>query len=283
MNTAVATPTLTNHRDERNLAAPAEDAYAVSTLERTLTAKATKLLGIVQGKYLPQALCAFDDGVDRWMSVLYRHDVRSPLLVNLTEKEKEAIVDFVHPWTKQPDGTKARAGCLSCIVERATARGAYISTDYFVVEPEPYGEGWITGLHIAKELFEALASPETNPFARLVLRDVLAGAYREIEKNVPYDMPSSWGAAAAVVFSASEMLVFAARKANCTGYFADQIERQTELHRDNAQREAASKAKFVERMRAAREAKRSLQVRAQAERQTKRVPAIRDMREAVPA
>ncbi len=81
---------------------------------------------------------------------------------------------------------------LSCIVDATGPRGQHLGRESFVVPPQSYGEGYVTGERLAFDLMRALRSPKGANFD--VLQVLRAAGAAIMEREHYDDSPSTRGA-----------------------------------------------------------------------------------------
>jgi hypothetical protein len=146
-------------------------------------------------------------------------------------------------------------------VKYTVKRGQYVANDWLNVPSETYVNGCITGYRVAGELM-AWAKKLNRDGARFTVQNVLEAA--QAVMLIPTDTPiqigkeCKRGAAAMVVWALLDFVLFAANEADCAGYCERAANRISDYRENENKREAAERVEFVERMRAARAAKRNL-------------------------
>jgi hypothetical protein len=146
-------------------------------------------------------------------------------------------------------------------VKYSENRSGYIVDDYLNVPNETYGAGCVTGYRVAGELM-AWAKKTNRDYARFTIQSVFetAQAVMAVPTDTPLqiDKECKRGAAAMVVWAIMDFLLFAANEADCLGFCEREANRINDYREREVKRKAAERVEFVERMRAARAAKRNL-------------------------
>ncbi|MBS3996113.1 MAG: hypothetical protein KGZ67_02060 [Hydrogenophaga sp.] len=143
-------------------------------------------------------------------------------------------------------------------IECHTSRGSWRVSDWFAVPDEDYGDGWMTGLRAFQELQQFI---KTQPVSArgfgpdYHIRQTLDAAFKAME-NPSVGVKGKRGAACAFTQCVLGFLLPMLRMD--TGRFmVEAIAYQQELDDQANAREAQERAAFIERMRAARAAKRA--------------------------
>jgi hypothetical protein len=128
-------------------------------------------------------------------------------------------------------------------------------TDWLDVPLEEYGAGNITGYRVTAELM-AWASKYPD-FRGHALQSTLGAAYAVLAQPHTFGKPSKRGAAVGIVNAMIGFLEFAAVNSKHGEYCERHIAESQKHQARRSEQDAIEKAQFVERMKAARAAKRA--------------------------
>ena len=173
----------------------------------------------------------------------------TPAVSTITRRSKPAVVRIT-----KPSG-------LSFHTRHTDARGNAVLDNAFDVPPESYDYGWDTGRRAAAEL---LASVKAHPrdgmpmFGRR-LSDLLPDVEKAMAERKTGDTPGRRGAALGFLSVLDAAIQFAAHNADMQGYVQRELDRSEACRLREVERKAAERVEFVQRMQAARKAKRKAQ------------------------
>ena len=238
------TKTAVNTMAQTALCAPAHHASAHKT-------KPVRLLELGAGPHGKTALLEFPEGWQRTIDLPTQADAWHPLFDDLAVKDKEKLRKHTaHPVIRHADGTRTQQGALSFVTKEIGRNGGRTGDRYFDVPAEAYGAGCITGHRYAGELLMALQRGY-GPYIHLdwILREVQEAAGESSEK------PNRSAAANAFLDVVKESMTFMAKHARHVEFVAARIAAAEKYQAYCIEQDAKDKAKFVERMRAAKAAK----------------------------
>lgn len=212
-------------------------------------AKPVRLLALDTGAHGKTALLEFPEGWQRTIDLPTQADAWHPLFDDLTQAERNRLRAHVaHPVVRHADGTRTREGALPFITEVISGRGCVTGERYFDVPAEDYGAGNLTGYRCAGELLKALQRGHGQHIClSRILEEVTAANTDE-----PVRQPSRRGSAAAFIGVVEEALVFFAKHARHQEFLAHRVAEIEKYQAYCAERDAADKAAFVQRMRQAK-------------------------------
>jgi hypothetical protein len=152
----------------------------------------------------------------------------------------------------QADGTYKIAKELSFVTHQYTARGRFLDCNYFDVEAMDSMTGAIAGYECAREL---LAYRKAHKDTYLSISSTVEAAIHLFAEG-DYSRVAKGNVARSFVLAMMEMISFSARHANFNTYIDDRI-KATQSYADwEKERRATEAAAFVERMQAAKKARR---------------------------
>lgn len=215
--------------------------------------KPTRLLGLGTGEYGKTALLEFPGGWQRTIDLPTEADAWHPLFSELPQEDCAKLRSHAAPPViRRPDGTRTRRGALSFITHEVGRDGRWKGERSFDVPAEDDYTGHVTGYRCAAELLEALAleyGPHIN--RKYVIEDALQAC------NEPPGKTSRRGAGFAFMEIVGEALAFMAKNSQHKEFMAAKIVNAERLQATMAALDAKEKTAFVERMKAAKAAKRS--------------------------
>ena len=236
--------------------APAEPAAGPWTPARHIAegvTKPTRLLELGTGEHGKTALLEFPGGWQRTIDLPTEADAWHPLFSELPQADVQRLRKHVaHPIIRHPDGTRTRRGALSFVTEEVGPAGGYKAERCFDVPQEDFYSGCVTGYRCAAELLDALAR---GYGPRINRQSVIEGALMACAE--PCGKPSRRSAGFAFIAIVEEALTFMAKQSRHKEFMAAKIAEAEQLRTAMAVLEAKEKAVFVERMKAAKAAKRS--------------------------
>lgn len=215
--------------------------------------KPVRLLELGNGPHGKNAFCEFPDGWLRTIDLPTQDDAWHPLFSELPTADLWRLRKYVaNPIIRHPDGTRTRKGALSFITEDVDRLGRWRGERRFDVPAEDYYTGRGTGYRCAAELLDVIARGYGPDFSNM---QVIEAAFQA--SNEPFGKPSRRGAGVAFLEVVSGALTFMGKHAKNREYIAAKIANAEFMRAYMAEKEAKEKAAFVERMKAAKEAKRS--------------------------
>lgn len=216
--------------------------------------KPIRLLELGEGQHGKYALCEFPGGWGRKVGLRARVDAWHSWFWELPSKDRQRIQEHVgFVIRKSPKGVRKQSMGLSFATRPITRRGFAEKIDFFDVPEEVRSAGIATGYRAAAELFHDLRlGGESDWMLRGILRDVV------MSEATAEGSPSKEGAASAFMEVVEKALVFMARHTRDDEWLKRRIDEAENTHQESMEQEGQSKAAFVERMRQAREAKRSV-------------------------
>ena len=218
--------------------------------------KPIKLLALGTGPHGKTATFEFEEGWQRTLDFLIEADAWHPLFADVPHTERFDLIDHAKaPFIRHADGTKSRPDPLSFTRVIKSERGRHIRSTYFDVPEQSYEEGGITGLKCAAELLEELAR---GYGPHLMVHHIVKAAVMASNNN--FSGVSQNGAASAFLGIVQMALKFFAEHANHRPHIANQIVRAEKYRDECAQNDLLEKHQFIDRMKAAKEAKRGLRV-----------------------
>lgn len=234
-------------------AAPAAGPWTPAQHIKEGVTKPIRLLALGTGSHGKTALLEFPGGWQRTIDLPTEADAWHPLFSELPQADAKRLRKHVaHPIIRHSDGTRTRRGALSFVTEEVDPAGGYKAERCFDVPQEDCYSGRVTGYRCAAELLVALARGYGPHIIKShVIKDALQAS------DEPYGKPSRRGAGSAFVEIVGEALTFMARHSLHREYMAAKIAEAERLQAALAEMEAKEKAAFVERMNAARAAKRN--------------------------
>ena len=251
-------PTNMTAHSVRSCCTPAQHAQASQ-------AKPVRLLELGTGPQGKTALLEFPGGWQRTLDLVTEFDGWHPLFSDLTLEDAHRLRVHTEPaFVKQPDGTFSRPDPLSFLRRLKSARGKAVRWRYFDVPAQDHCEGTATGYRCAAELLEAMA---LSYGPHIALREVLNEAAEAAKEGA--GGLSRCGAAGAFLRVMGEAVMFFAKYADHRVELAQKIAGAERYGRGAAQRQAAERAGFTERMKAGRVAAKH------AEQTHARLPAAR--------
>lgn len=134
---------------------------------------------------------------------------------------------------------------------RETARGRFLSACPFDVPAQSYGDGFVTGLHIAVEFFEALARADLNVGVGSVVSEAFVASQESSHGT------SRRGAGCGFLHAITQCLHSAAPMLNVREWAEREINAMQRFEEGEARRRAERNRDFAIRMGAARAAKRA--------------------------
>ncbi|MFZ2387386.1 MAG: hypothetical protein WAW69_06230 [Polaromonas sp.] len=244
---SLATDTVTKSQTVPSICTPEQHAQANK-------AKPVTLLELGIGPHGKTALLEFPEGWQRTIDLLTEFDGWHPLFDDLPHEDRRRLHTHVlAPFVTHPDGTQSRPEPLSFIRRVHSARGKFVKFTYFDVPLEKYGDGAITGYHCASELLDALA---LGHGPHISLNRVMEEA-AEARGGDFYGV-NRRAAAIAFLEVVGDALVFFAKHSNHRPWLSRNIARAEEFRDAEAERSAIKRAEFVERMKVAKAAKRTV-------------------------
>lgn len=214
--------------------------------------KPVRLLELGNGPHGKTALLEFPEGWLRTIDLPAEADAYHPLFDELPTEERYRLMHYTkHPVVIHPDGRRTRQGALSFITEEVNRLGGWIDERRFDVPAEDYAAGYITGYRCAGELLTAL---QRGYGPHIALNRILEEVMTAIKE--PYGTRGRAGAASAFVSVVEEALKFFAKHALHAKFIGERIASAEISHAYCVEQEAKEKAAFVERMKAAKAAKR---------------------------
>lgn len=230
----------------RGLCTPAHHANTHKT-------KPIKLLELGTGPDGKTATFEFTEGWQRTLDFLTDADAWHPLFDELPQVERMQLREFIQaPYIKHADGTMRQTHAVSFNTNIRTKNGKYVDTKYFDIADEQYSEGRITGLKCASELLNVLAR---GYGPGLFMEEILKAA--AIAANEKFSNCSRRSAGSAFLEIVEDAVKFFAKNARHQDYIQIKIA-AAECYRDEVQElNALERAEFVERMKAAKVAKRT--------------------------
>ena len=215
--------------------------------------KPTRLLGLGTGEYGKTALLEFPGGWQRTIDLPTEADAWHPLFSELPQEDVQRLRKHVaHPIKRHPNGKRTRRGALSFVTEDVNRAGEWMGERGFDVPAEDWYAGSVTGYRCAAELLDALAR---GYGPRINRQSVIEGALMACAE--PCGKPSRRSAGFAFIAIVEEALTFMAKHSRHKEFMAAKIAEAEQLRTAMAVLEAKEKAVFVERMKAAKAAKRS--------------------------
>lgn len=219
-------------------------------------AKPVRLLALGEGAHCKSARFEFPEGWQRTIDLPTEADAWHPLFSDLTQGERLKLRQHVaQPVVVRADGKRVKPLGLSFSTSTVTARGAHVEYTHFDVPAQEYGAGSITGYRCAAELLAAL---QRGYGPHIDVPSIVREA-AEATRHRSGTEPSKVGAAVAFMSVVSEALKFLAQNSQHAEYIGREITKVERLNVVYDELEAEKKAAFVERMRAARAAKRASQ------------------------
>lgn len=216
------------------------------------TIKPVKLLELGDGPKGKFARIEFADEVSRPIYLASMEDAWHPLFDALTWDDRWKIRRHQNPIAPEtlPDGCVKEFNYLSFQSSTHTKRRRYIASSNFDVPAQSRCDGLVTGMSAAMEYMRALSLPN--------FRASLLGCVSDMAPflNEEGDDPSRRHAAHSFINQLDEMLVFAAKNCNHQQYFQEKLLATNKAREQVKQHEEQQKTEFVERMRAAKAAKR---------------------------
>ena len=221
---------------------------------QTHKTKPVILLALGVGPHGKTALLEYPEGWQRTIDLVTEFDGWHPLFSDLQPEERKRLREHVRPaFIAHKDGTQSRPDPLSFMRRVHTARGSIMKFTYFDVPLETYEDGAITGYRCAAKLLDALALGHGPHISiRKVLEEVA-----EAEKGEFYGT-NRRAAAASFMEEVDGALRFFAKHSNHQSYLPKRIANAERYRDDAAERKAIERTEFVERMKAAKEAKRAV-------------------------
>ncbi|SDZ73798.1 hypothetical protein [Acidovorax soli] len=242
-----------NPTEARAHAAPAAGPRTPANHLKDGVTKPIRLLALGTGEYGKTALLEFPGGWQRTIDLPTEADAWHPLFSELSQEDCAKLRSHAAPPViRRPDGTRTRRGALSFIT-KDIHRGRWVKrVNSFDVPAENGCAGSVTGYRCAAELLDALAR-DYGPC--IDKRDIIKAALQAC--NEPYGKPSRRNAGLAFMDIVEEALNFMAKHAKHREYMAAKIAQAEHVQAYMADHDAREKAAFVERMKAAKAAKRS--------------------------
>jgi hypothetical protein len=242
-----------NPTEARAPAAPAAGPWTPANHIKDGVTKPIRLLALGTGEYGKTALLEFPGGWQRTIDLSTEADAWHPLFSELPQADVQRLRKHVaHPIIRHPDGTRTRRGALSFVTEECNRAGGWTGERCFDVPAEDYYSGSVTGYRCAAELLEALARGYGPHIIKShVIKDALQAS------DEPRGKPSRCAAGSAFMEIVGEALTFMAKHSRHKEYMAAKIAEAERLQTTMAALDARDKAAFVERMKAAKAAKRN--------------------------
>lgn len=216
--------------------------------------KPVRLLELGEGPHGKTALFEFPEDLQRAIDLPTQADGWHPLFNELPNEDGYALRRHVlQPVVTGPDGKRSQSQGLSFTTCTITRRGNTTDFRLFDVPAEGCSEGSITGYRCAAELLEALQRGY-GPYidVRGIIKEASEARLERLSR------PSRASAAFAFLDIVVEAMKFLANHSQHGEFIARKIEEAEHYGRYAAEQEAKEKAAFVERMRQARAAKRSV-------------------------
>lgn len=152
----------------------------------------------------------------------------------------------------QADGTYKVAEPLSFVTRHYTARGRFLGFNHFDVEAMDPSSGAIAGYECAREL---LAYRNAHRAAHLSIASSIEAAMHLYGKG-DYSAVTKGNVARSFVIAMMEMITYGARNANFNNFIDGRIRAAEKFAEYEKERRATEAAAFVERMQAAKKARR---------------------------
>lgn len=231
---------------------PASEVWTSSKQAASSQLKILKLLELGENEKGRFARVEFDDESSRPLYLLTIADAWHSIFNALRYNDRWLIRGHFNgrlPELAQPDGARKTYRHASFATEVRSLRGKFISDSYFDLSAHGGVTGEQAGLAVARELLELSATGNCHALSLPTIFDHLAAANGDHEKR----------ARLAFLLVVDEMFKFAARHANFHKYIDGQAARYAETEKWLADAVEKEKAAFVERMKAARLAKRNAQ------------------------
>jgi hypothetical protein len=224
--------------------------WTASAQDASSKLKIVKLLELGENDKGRFARVEFDDESSRPLYLLTIADAWHNIFNSLDYSDRWLIRDHFNsrlPKLPQPDGARKRYRVASFATEITSVRGRYISSNYFDLSAYEGVSGEQAGVAVARELLEIYATSNCGYAISLqAMFDDLAAADSDYTKR----------ARRAFLFAVDELLRFSAKHADFHKYLDSRSTHYAEFEKEIADHFASEKAKFVERMRAAKMAKR---------------------------
>lgn len=228
----------------RSICTPAHHIQANKT-------KPVALVALGHGQHGKTALLEFPDGWQRTIDLVTPFDGWHPLFAELSQYERQFLRDHATPeFVNHPDGTQSRPDPLSFVRRVQSACGRLVCRNYFDVPAQNYAEGITTGYRCAAELLEALTLGHGPD---IPLHGVLESASQATRESLQEN--SRHTAACAFLEIVEQALSFFAKQSMHRSWLAEKIDRSEQNAQDAAERRAM-RARFVQRMKTAKAAKR---------------------------
>ncbi|RYF57204.1 MAG: hypothetical protein EOO27_16235 [Comamonadaceae bacterium] len=190
------------------------------------------------------------DGLERPLSHKALDSLGDDIDATMRRRQKE------RPWRRQvlPDGSYMEWPYpeLQFITTHRSKRGGYISDCMFDVEPMDASAGYLHGVEIARQVLRYRAKHRT---AYLDVRGILI-AVHQVLRECNRAKVSKRHAASAFMEIFSEMINYAARTAAFDKFIDGRRDSEVDYQARLVAARAKDKADFVERMKAAKAAKR---------------------------
>lgn len=242
----MANDTVTSSQSVRSICTPEHHA-------KSNKAKPVILLALGTGPHGKTARLEFPEGWQRTIDLATQFDGWHPLFADLQQEDKHRLRDYVKaPFITHPDGTQSRPDPLSFTRQVETTRGKHLRFTYFDVPAQGCAEGAATGYRCAAELLEALALGHGPVISISNVLEEVAKAKKE-----GFDGVNRRPAAAAFLEVVGEALMFFSKQTNHQPWLHKKIANQEKYAKGAAERQAIERADFVERMKAAKAAKRT--------------------------
>ena len=148
---------------------------------------------------------------------------------------------------------------LSFRTRHTDVRGNILAENAFDVPPENYERGWDTGRRAAAEFLAVLKVKPGNgeqPYG-LRLRDLLPDVGKAMAEFEKGNRPDREGAALGFLSVLDAAIKYAVHNADMQGYVQRELDSSEAWRLKDAEREAANQVELVERVQAARKAKRA--------------------------
>lgn len=230
----------------------AKEVWTPSKQAASSQLKILKLLELGENEKGRFARVEFDDESSRPLYLLTIADAWHSIFNALPYDDRWLIrghFDGRLPELPQPAGARKSYRHASFVTEVRTLRGKSISSSYFDLSAYEGASGEQAGLAVARELLELYATENCHFISLPTMFADLAAATGDQEKR----------ARQAFLRVVDEMIKFAAQHASFHKYIDGQSARYAEMEKWLADAVEKEKAAFVERMKAARLAKRQAQ------------------------
>lgn len=239
-----------NNHPATQITPPAHEVWTPSKQAASSQLKIQKLLELGQNEKGRFARVEFDDESSRPLYLLTIADAWHSIFNALEYSQRWRIRRHFNdrlPRLPQPDGARKNYRCATFATEVVSVRGKYISCSYFDLAAYKGVSGEQTGISVARELLELYATGNCHQSISLVrMFDDLALAQGDHAER----------ARRAFLRAIDELLRYAAKHADFHQYLDAESAQYAKTEKWLADMAAKEKEVFVERMKAARLAKR---------------------------